>query len=328
MFIGIIPFYIIAIANYLNISIMYAALRNKSIYLYRPKQGGTGAKSVSDKSKQNLRLKYTAGGLSNTAKNDIRRIVQNWQWAVLASQKLWSKGRERRRRYLVLITLTLPAKQTDTDNEIKRRYLNVWLQNLERVHKGINWLWVAECQQNGNIHFHVIVDRYVQFEWIRRTWNRVMGNGDYIKRFKAKFGEKQAPSVNVKGQNDMHNPARYITKYLTGDKYVRDIQGRKWGCCDRLRSIDRAAFVCGNRIDEYVVGDFERDLKGVKIGDYTTAYYFKTPLIRSGLYDTLLCYCRNDVCKLFAHLYPELADCMLPDLPTPACEDEGAAHIA
>lgn len=294
---------------------MRAALRNKAIFIYKQKGGGGGAGSVSDKSKANLRLKYTADGLSSTAKKDIQRIVQNWQWGVLASQRLYSRNRERKRRYLVLITLTLPAKQTESDNVVKRRYLNVWLQNLERVHKGINWLWVAECQHNGNIHFHIVVDRYVQFEWIKRSWNRVMSNGDYIDRYKAKFGGTQPPSVNVEGQKGMGNPARYITKYLTGDKFVRAIEGRKWGCCDRLREIGRASFVCGEFIDNVLIGEFERDLKDVQISDYSIAYYFKTPLIRSGLFDRLLTLCRNDVCDTFGHFYRELEQVRISDLP-------------
>lgn len=294
---------------------MRAALRNKAIFIFKQKGGGAGANSVSDKSKDNLRLKYTAVGLSATAKKDIQRIVQNWQWGVLASQRLYSRNRERRRRYLVLITLTLPAMQSECDNVIKRRYLNVWLQNLERVHKGINWLWVAECQHNGNLHFHIVVDRYVQFEWVRRSWNRVMSNGDYIARYSAKFGNTNPPSVNVEGQKGMGNPARYITKYLTGDKFVRAIEGRKWGCCDKLRKIGRATFVCGDFIDNVLISEFERDLKDVVIGDFSIAYYFKTPLLRNGLFDRLLQLRQNAVCDTFGNFYTELEEVRIPDLP-------------
>lgn len=294
---------------------MRAALRDKAIYIFKQKQAGGGANSVREESKANLRLKYTSGGLSYTAKKHINRLVANWQYAVTASQQLWSKGRERRRRYFVMITLTLPAKQTETDNQVKRRYLNVWLQNLERVHKGINWLWVAESQQNGNIHFHVIVDRYVQFEWIKRSWNRIMGNGDYIERYRMKFGNVSAPSVNVEGQKHMCNPAAYITKYLTGDKYVRDIEGRKWGCSDKLREIDRWSLVSGDFVEQRVTSLFADQLADVRYGEHSTAYFFKKGLVPSGIWWEILEDLRNEICQSLGRFYPELYACILPDLP-------------
>lgn len=295
-----------------------AALRDKAVFIYKQREAGIGSNSVRKQSINNLRLKYTSQGLSNTAKKDIRRRVDNWQWAVTASQKLWSKGRERRRRYFVLITLTLPAKQNEPDNVVKRKYLNVWLQNLERVHKGINWLWVAESQKNGNIHFHVVVDRYVQFEWIKRSWNRVMSNGDYISRFRAKFGHSDAPSVNVHGQKSMGNPAAYITKYLTGDKFVRELEGRKWGCCDRLRGLDRYSLNRGDAVADIICAQFSSELADVRYGEFSTAYFFRTAIVRNGVWDSLLNEWYLFVCHTLGEFYPELIDCIPEDLPESA----------
>lgn len=298
-----------------------AALHNSAIYIYKQRMAALGPTKMHENSLNNLKQKYTCGGLSETAKKDIRRLVDNWQWAVTASQKLWSKGRERRRRYFVMVTLTLPAKQTESDNTIKRRYLNVWLQNLERVHKGINWLWVAESQQNGNIHFHVIVDRYVQWEWVRRTWNRVMGNGDYIQRFKNRFGYENAPSVDVCGQKHMTNPGAYITKYLTGDKFVREIEGRKWGCRDSLREIDRWSIFRGRDVEDIVCSEFAGDLADVRYGEYSTAYFFRTPLLKNGIWDKLLDVLFLPICNSLGRFYPELIECIPEDLPLAACSE-------
>lgn len=300
---------------------LHASLRNSAIYIYQQKKAGGGSGAVHENSKANLRLKYSSGGLSNTAKKDIRRLVDNWQWAVTASQRLWSKGRERRRRYFVLITLTLPAKQSESDNVVKRRYLGVWLQNLERVHKGINWLWVAEAQHNGNIHFHVIVDRYVQWEWVRRTWNRVLSNGDYIERFAAKFKHQDAPSVDVCGQKSMTNPAAYITKYLTGDKWVRDIEGRLWGCRDTLRQIDRWSLSVGDEVEDAVLREFAPALADVRYGSHSTAYFFKKGLLPSGVWDRLIYLFQPFVCRSLSQFYEELGRCIPEDLPREACSE-------
>ena len=301
---------------------LQAALRNKAVFLYHKKAEGAGSKSVKRESVDNLRLKYTAGGLTATAKKDIRRRVDNWQWAVTASQRLWSKGRERRRRYFVLITLTLAAKQTESDNVIKRKYLNVWLQNLERVHKGINWLWVAESQKNGNIHFHVVVDRYVQYEWIKRSWNRVMSNGDYIDRYERKFGNRNPPSVNVHGQKAMGNPAAYITKYLTGDKFVRELGGRKWGCCDKLREIDHWSLIDGERLGNFIADNYAGEITEIRQNTHSTAIFFKQSLLHNGLWDTVLDDWRLFVCHTLGAFYAELNQVLPPDIPEDIYREE------
>lgn len=315
LLVELIPFYIISQTNLLVMNHFHVSLQNKAIFVYKRKGKGRGAESVSDESREQLKKAYTAEGLSDTAKKDIRRLVDNWQTAVLSSQKLWSKGKERRRRYFVLITLTLPAKQNEDDNTLKRKYLNVWLQNLERDHEGINWLWVAECQHNGNLHFHVVVDRWVDFKWIKRTWNRIMDNGDYVARYAAKFGHKNPPSVNVEGQRKMTSPAAYITKYLTGDKFIRKIQGRKWGCCDNLRQIDRWGFVCDENIHALLQNDCGMHLKHWQSHDYSTAYYFEKPIMRSGVFDKILYVWQNSICGSLSAFYSELGDCILEDLP-------------
>lgn len=300
------PFYIKTKHKFLIMSEIRVALRNKAVYVYKSKDKGTGRKSVADESKAQLQKKYSAKGLSETAKKDIRRRVDNWQWAVNASQQLWSRHKEKRRRYFVLITLTLCAKQMEDDKTIKRRYLNVWLQNLERVHKGINWLWVAECQQNGNIHFHVVVDRWVGFEWIKRSWNRVMANGDMVERFKAKFKKSDPPSVNVKGQKSMGNPAAYITKYLTGEKKVRDMDGRCWGCCDRLREFDHWYLPMGDLIETDICRYFTHTKPTIKWGEYSHAFYFDHSLLINGVWRWILQKFKPLVCESFGRMYPEL----------------------
>lgn len=293
----------------------YASLRNDAIYVYKKKNGGSGTRSVRESSKENLRLKYTCGGLSRTAKKQIRKNVDNWQWAVTASQKLYSKGREKRRRYFVLVTLTLPSKQIESDNIIKRKYLNVWLQNLERVHKGINWLWVAESQKNGNIHFHVVVDRWVNYIWVQKSWNRVLSNGAYIDEFECKFGHRSPSSTDVCGQKRMGNPAGYITKYLTGDKFVRDIEGRKWGMCDNLRKIEGFAIPNVLGVEQIVTDLFASEVKNVAYGEFSTAYFFTKPLLVNGVWDRLLRELGNAICMRLQGLYCELSECIVDDLP-------------
>ncbi|GAH86291.1 unnamed protein product, partial [marine sediment metagenome] len=45
------------------------------------------------------------------------------------------------------------------------------------------YVWRAEKQENGNIHFHFIVDNFIPWNELRNTWNRIQQNLGYISRF-------------------------------------------------------------------------------------------------------------------------------------------------
>ena len=62
---------------------------------------------------------------------------------------------------LNFLTLTLPAKQIYSDQLVKRYCLNRFLRALKYIKPNINYIWRCEKQENGNIHFHVTLDKYI-----------------------------------------------------------------------------------------------------------------------------------------------------------------------
>lgn len=291
-------------------------LRPNAVIMYKAKTKGAKQTVVKQRSLDNLSKKYSSGSLSESAKKQIKKTIANWSVGVLASQRLYSKGRERKRRYFVMVTLTLPSVQQETDNVIKRKYLNVWLQRLERVHKGINYLWVAEVQKNGNLHFHIVVDRWVNYLWVSSTWNKTLANGEYINQFERKFGHRNPPTTKVTGQKKMKDPALYITKYISKAEESRKIEGHCWYCCDNLKQINNLALKNSEEIENYICGNCAEKIKKVYYGEYSTAYYFIEPLAVNGILDTLFDTEFLPICRYFGKIYTELIDIIPEDLPT------------
>lgn len=100
------------------------------------------------------------------------------------------------------LTLTLDPKKIQGDPV---RYLNtafaklrVYLKRKHRV--APQYIRVLEFQKNGNPHFHILIDRYIDLEWIRRAWVAVGGGFMVDIRFV-----------------DVHRVSRYLSKYLTTD---------------------------------------------------------------------------------------------------------------
>jgi hypothetical protein len=100
------------------------------------------------------------------------------------------------------LTLTLDPKKIEGDPV---RYLNAAFAKL-RVYLqrecGVapQYIRVLEFQKNGNPHFHILIDRYIDLEWIRRAWVAVGGGSQVDIRFV-----------------DVHRVSRYLSKYLTTD---------------------------------------------------------------------------------------------------------------
>lgn len=82
------------------------------------------------------------------------------------------------------ITLKLPSKQMHTHAEIIKGPLNLFLTKLRKNHNLKNYVWKAEIQKNGNIHFHLLIDRCIHFMVIRQYWNSALKHLGYITAYR------------------------------------------------------------------------------------------------------------------------------------------------
>ncbi|WP_026726523.1 rolling circle replication-associated protein [Flavobacterium sasangense] len=90
---------------------------------------------------------------------------------------------------LTFITLTLPSKQIHSDNEIKSKCLNQFLIELKKNYGVSRYIWKAEKQENNNIHFHIIADKYIKWKEIRECWNRIVNKLGYVDRYESNMRE-------------------------------------------------------------------------------------------------------------------------------------------
>jgi hypothetical protein len=90
---------------------------------------------------------------------------------------------------LCLLTLTLPSKQVHSDKLIKSQALNQFLTELREKYKVVYYTWKAEKQANGNIHFHLVIDRGIAWQDLRNAWNRIISKMGYVQAYSEKFSK-------------------------------------------------------------------------------------------------------------------------------------------
>lgn len=123
-------------------------------------------------------------------------------------------AQEAKYKHLVtFVTLTLPSEQRHTDNELCKHVLNPFLVYARKYWKIRYYIWKKELQSNGNLHFHLIFDRTVPWQSIRKEWNKLLNQGavkgcevpfDYVDRYHDKWSK-----IHENGFN-----REYVTKYV------------------------------------------------------------------------------------------------------------------
>lgn len=231
----------------------------------------TSADDNYDKIKHIINSKRTANGeLSKIASKKLSTAID--YLLLIASKKTVLdpySGKHIRFR-AAFITLTLSSKQKHSDNEIKSKLLDSLLIELGKKFKVVNYVWRAEKQQNGNIHFHILTDKFIAWSQLRDIWNRLQNKLGYVDEYRKNLHEyhkngfrlntkllntwsesKQRQAYSTGLKTDFHNPNSidihslkkiknvkdYIKKYCI--KNQKDKQGNKIETPEHLKVLGR-----------------------------------------------------------------------------------------
>jgi hypothetical protein len=280
------------------------------------------------------------GKLSKIAIKKITRSINYLTYLVPKRRYYTTADAKSGTYFLNFITLTLSSKQIHSDNEIKRSILEPFLNDCRKKFKVRNYIWRAERQENGNIHFHIISDRFIWWNDLRNSWNYFQEQLGYVTRYRMAMREfhKEGfqPREDIKNKwpihkqltawrqgirtdwnspnsSDVHslksiaNVRSYLAKYITKTDNSSVIEGRLWGSSYGLTGIT------GSR--EFADGSISDDLeklmsnKVVKVykSDYFTVIFFDPGLLNKiGLF-TL-------IASLYNYCRQKFPDYYIPDL--------------
>jgi len=265
----------------------------------------------------NLAVNAHAGKVSRKANRRIRQAID---WLLHFSQDKTFYHNKFKRNYkfkVNFVTLTLCAPQAHTDQQIKKLLLQPFLDYGRKVWKIDNYVWRAEPQKNGNIHFHIVTDVFIPWVEIRNCWNRLQGKLGYISRFHVKHGHKVPNSTDVHSVRKVRNLSAYLAEYFAKDSPVRPIRGKQWGLSYKLSRLKSAVDVRFSDIDRELRGLIKICRNKVKRSDYHTCIFVKVAELANLGFAVL-----NDVFQEYlAHVFDEK-----PVLKSPAGKHEFKRH--
>jgi hypothetical protein len=233
-----------------RLSIPYVSLLSDRIVLYHQPECTMPRRCPLKASISNLAKNKPSGKITPHTKGRIRKIIDTWLSAIYVYNKSYENEHLQREHYPIFITLTLCSEQKHPDEYIKRTMLTQFIQKLQTNHDIKNLFWRAEKQKNGNIHFHIITDKYIPKSKLSKYWADLLEKEGYLKSYQEKFGNKQPPSVNVEGADSIKNFIEYVTKYATKESPAETVAGRIYGMTDNLRKIQPFTTCQDNQISE------------------------------------------------------------------------------
>lgn len=189
--------------------------------------------------------------ISHSAQKKIQEKI-NWLYLLAKSryQKTYS-GKEIFNFKINFLTLTLPSSQVHPTSQITNECFNQFLTEIRQRTKMENYVWRLEFQGNGNLHYHIVTDTYIDYFLAQKIWNRIINKLGYVDAYTQKFSSlslrdyienvkyndnvdfnklalryakgkkenwKNPPSVDVKVCTSNKAIAYYISKYFGKDK--------------------------------------------------------------------------------------------------------------
>lgn len=171
---------------------------------------------------KNVKKEAYSGAMTSHSIKRLRRVI-NLMVAIAQDKEATNFKTGKQFKFkLNFITLTLPSAQGNvTDKELKKSALDPFLKAARRRWKLRSYVWRAEKQLNGNLHFHITTYCYIPHTDLRDEWNYQISKFGYIESFSKKHGHSSPNSTDVHSVRSVHNLSAYLVKYMSKDSRAK-----------------------------------------------------------------------------------------------------------
>jgi hypothetical protein len=300
--------------------VRFASLyENRLVITQEPIDGKRYNFTPSEYHRNPTNAKYT-GTLSARAQKTIDKRLHAWVYTLL-SARANRKAKSSARKYIpIFVTLTLPAKQVHDDRVIKKKVLELFIKRLQYNCGVTHYFWRAEVQQNGNIHFHMVFDRFIDKHRLSQYWNDALEPLGYIDAFENKHGHRNPPAVNVRKLYSNSANIWYMLKYCGKDSKGRPIQGAVFRFSRGLIKLKGIRLLLEGR-DVQTLRDWVRDKVASVFEDkFFAVIFFDRSYSLKSLHGRLGAAFQEVIAPLFQNLY-------LTGAPPPTVDELSAVQI-
>lgn len=131
------------------------------------------------------------------------------------------------------MTLTIADQRNDSASDVYKKCLAPFLKWLR--YRGVkDYVWKAELQERGTLHYHIAINEFVHYQFIRDKWNIYQKKAGYLNNFAKQYGHFKPNSTDIHAIQKINNVEAYLTKYLIKEGGGK-IDSKIWDCSTNLK---------------------------------------------------------------------------------------------
>lgn len=145
---------------------------------------------------------------------------------------------------LSFITLTIPDTNTNyTPSQGHKKLLKPFLRYMREKELMNTYVWKAEFQERGQLHYHITTPSVIDLRLIRKYWNGLLIKNNMLNEFYEKYNHYDPNSTDIHQVHKLQDIQSYLIKYLTkGTQNQTVTTGKIWDCSENLKGKKHISF--------------------------------------------------------------------------------------
>lgn len=218
-----------------NCLLEYYQVENLSQYAKR-------LNSININQLRGLQSKKYTGTIKQGTKRRMTRAIE-LLCQIATTRRLYSKTAKRMINHrLSFITLTISQAENITARAAYDSCLGPFLKYLRDSCQCNTYIWKAEIQKRGQIHYHITTPSYIHYKALRDKWNYLQRKAGFLDSYFQTHGHYDANSTDVHGVHHVKNLPNYLLKEFKKTYQNPETTGKVWDCSLNLKAYSYFTF--------------------------------------------------------------------------------------
>lgn len=138
---------------------------------------------------------------------------------------------------LSFTTLTIYSTDRNiTASEAHETCLEPLLRWMRDRKPGFMYVWKAELQKRGQIHYHITSNAYIPYKELRQKWNALQKKAGYLDSYFKKFNRWNPASTEIMRVKKEESLSGYLIKeFVKNYQNNKSVGGKVWDCSMNLK---------------------------------------------------------------------------------------------
>lgn len=137
---------------------------------------------------------------------------------------------------LNFITLTMAKQENVSVSYAYEKLLREWLRYMKRKQGMKDYVWKAEYQKRGQVHYHVATNVFIPWKVVRWRWNQLQRKAGHLERHARLYKNYDPNGTDIHPMENVEDCLAYIGKEMCkGVQNKKTTDGKIWDCNVELK---------------------------------------------------------------------------------------------